>query len=443
MEDYDRLKWDRESAFLRWTLTHLGPWPGAGEIQVACASILVVCFLLTSLSAGYGFRGLSFLGHEPGGDFLAWFVVGKILDEHPHRQLYDIRLQNRLQHDILPTFDRDLVLVYANAPWLAVLFQPLARLPYIWAYILWLFISAALFIGGMALIWPRGPPFDEMRVSALLISASFFPFAFECWFGGQLSIIGFCALALCIRCQQIDRLFASGAALALCTYKPTLLLLILPMLVLGRRFRTLLGFLVALLALGWISFLAIGLAGLAGYVQTLMLYGRIVASSGSAQRLFKYVDLNTFLRILYGGPAPVAKASFIILGGTAFACLAGAWIRSTPRHRDSNDLLWSMTIASTLVINVYVPIYDSTLILLSAVLIAGPLYRNRQDTPADKSIRRRFHVSLMALYAVAFITQYMVPLIRVQLITLNLAALGAMAFRLWATTSGEPQCEVK
>jgi hypothetical protein len=402
-------------------------------MQVACASVLLVCFSLTALSIGYGFRGLSYLGHPLGGDFLNWYVVGKILDEHPRGQLYDIQLQNRLQHDILPAFDKNLTLVYANAPWLALLFQPLARLPYIWAYLVWLVISAALFLAGMALIWPRGPPFDGLRVSALLISASFFPFAFECWFGGQLSVIAFFALALCIRFQQIHQNFASGAALGLCTYKPTLLLLIVPMLVFGRRFRTLLGFTVVTLILVWISILAVGFSGLAAYVQTLMLYGRIVADSESVQRLFKYVDLNSFLRLLYGGPSPAATASFFLLAGTAFACLASAWIRSTPRNRDSNDLLWAMTVAGTLIINVYVPIYDSILIVLSAVLMAGYLYRARLDTAADKSVRRKFHVSLMVLYVVAVVTQYLVPLIRVQLATLNLAALGALAFQLWMT----------
>jgi hypothetical protein len=38
------------------------------------------------------------------------------------------------------------------------------------------------------------------------------------------------------------------------------------------------------------------------------------------------------------------------------------------------------------------------------------------------------------LYLIAFVTQYLARLIRVQLITLNVTALGVMAFRLWWIT---------
>jgi len=355
------------------------------------------------------------------------------LNEHPHEQLYDLKLQHQLQHDLRPGWRRDLTLVYANAPYVAVLFQPLAHLPYIWAYVLWLAISAALYVGGMALIWPRGEPFDRLWVTALLISVSFFPFAFECWFGGQVSVIGFFALGLCIRCRQLARPFMSGAVLALCTYKPTLLFLVLPMLAIGRRFRTLLGFLVAAFALGWISLLTIGFSGCVAYIQTLKLYGRIVTSGGSIQPLAKYIDMNTSLRLLFGGPSFAGFAIFVVLGGTTLVRLGAAWLRSEPSNQVSDNLLWAMTIAWTLIINVYVPIYDSILIVLSAVLIAGVIFSVNQDAH-NRSSLRGFHVSLMGLYLIAFVTQYLAPLIRVQLITLNVAALGAMAFRLWAAT---------
>ncbi len=80
----------------------LGPWPNAREIQVACVSILLVSLIITSISVGYGFRDIPVFGHELGGDFLAWYVAGKILNDHPHEQLYDLQLQQRLQHDLLP-----------------------------------------------------------------------------------------------------------------------------------------------------------------------------------------------------------------------------------------------------------------------------------------------------------------------------------------------------
>jgi hypothetical protein len=169
------------------------------------------------------------------------------------------------------------------------------------------------------------------------------------------------------------------------------------------------------------------------------LYGRIVASDyGSTQQLSKYIDLNTFLRLLFGGPSPFAAAVFVVVGGAALICLAAAWWRSDPRNRVSDHLLWAMTIASTLVINAYVPTYDSVLVVLSAVLMADALYGADQGSPGESNLQK-FYVSLMALYLTAFVTQYLARLIRVQLLTLSVAALGAMAFRLWRqhAVSGE------
>ena len=168
-------------------------------------------------------------------------------------------------------------------------------------------------------------------------------------------------------------------------------------------------------------------------IQALRFYGWIATSEGSVRRLVKYIDLNAFLRLLFGGQSPVAVAIFVVLGGTALVCLGAAWIRSDPRNRVSDNLLWAMTIAWTLVINVYVPIYDSILIVLSAVLMAGALYGAEQGSPGKSSLHG-FHVLLMALYVMAFVTQYLARLIHVQLLTLNVAALGAMAFRLWTIT---------
>jgi hypothetical protein len=418
------------SALLRWTRRHLGPWPKAREFQVACGAILLISVVLTGVSVVLGFRDAPFLGHEPGGDFLQFYVAGKILNEHPHTQLYDLRLQHRLQHELRPRWGQDTMLVMANAPFLAVLFQPLARLPYLWAYVAWLAISAALYVGGLVLIWPRGEPFDKLWPTALLISLSFFPFAFECWFGGQLSVIGFFALALGIRCQRLERPVLSGAALAVCAYKPTLLLLLVPMLAIGRRFRTLAGFAGSVCVLAGISFVTVGASGLEAYVQTLRLYGRVVASGGSTQQLFKYIDVNTFVRILFGGPTVVGTIVAVAVGGTILVCLAYAWSSSDRLNRASENVLWAATIAWTLVANVYVPIYDGTMVVLSGLLLAAVLYGTK-PTPLRVSELRRFHVSLVGLYVVAIVSQYAAPAIRVQLMTLGVAGLGATAFQLW------------
>lgn len=413
----------------RWVRTRLGPWPKAREIQVACASILAIALLLAGLSVGFGFRDRPIFGHEVGGDFLAWYVAGTILNEHSHARLYDLALEHQLQHQIRKRWANDLLLAYANAPWLAVLFQPLARLPYIWAYIAWLIISALLYVVGLELIWPRGEPFDGFRATYRLIALSFFPFSFECWFGGQLAAIGFFAISVCLFLIRRRHQYSAGAVLGLCTYKPTLLLLLLPMLMVGRRYRALFGFCMSsgILVMG--SAMTVGYQGLAGYIQTLMLYGRVVSSGGSTQQLAKYVDLNAFMRLVLGGPTLAGFAAFACLALATIAGLGWAWLRSDQCDESSEGLLWAITLGWTLLINGYVPIYDSVLIVPCAVMIASMLY-SRMSLPHPRP-RTTFQLTLVFIYLTAFATQSFASEFHVQVMTFGLGALSAIASLLW------------
>jgi hypothetical protein len=422
-----------EQQLARWCYAHFGPWPGMREVQVACVPVVLACFLLTGLSLGFGFRGLPVFGHYLGGDFLAWYIAGTILNEHSPEQLYDIPLEHRLQRDIRPALGEDLTLVYANAPWLAMMFRPVARLPYIWAYILWLSVSGVLYIGGLSIIWPRGEPFNGLFPTVLLVAVSFFPFAFECWFGGQLSIIAFFSLALCIRSLRTGHCFGSGAALALCTYKPSLLLMLLPMLIVGRRYRMLAGFAAGSSILACVSFLGVGYLGFVGYSHALEFYTRTVASAGSSQNLLKYVDMNTLVRLLFGRASLLTNSILVVAAGFAIISVGRAWRLTNPMDRESESLLWATAIASTLVVNVYVPIYDCILIVLTAVLMARVLYGRPESARA--AAVRRFHVSLLALWLIAFVTQYLAAFLHIQLITFCLAALGVQAFQLWRACS--------
>lgn len=419
-----------EPALLGWRHFHLGPMPGAREVRTACLSVLAASLVLTGVSIVYGSRGQTVFGHELGGDFAQFYVAGKILNEYPHDRVYDIQLQHRLQHELLPGWDPSATLVYASAPFLALLFQPLAELPYVWAYVMWLLFSCVLYVAGLILVWRRGDVFDGLRTTVLIIALSFFPFAFECWFGGQLSVVGFFALALCMKCRQLEQPVISGLALAACTYKPTLLAVILPMLFIGRRFRMLLGFSVGTLTLAGVSFLAVGYNGCAAYLETLRLYARVAAGDGSVQQLFKYVDINSFVRQLLGGGSPVSLVISLALSGVIFAYLAYAWWRSPAYNKTAADLLWAATIAWTLVLNAYVPIYDTILVVLSALLTAGVLRGAKQESWVRAELHN-LHFLLLLLYVTACLTQYLVPLIRLQLMTLVLIALGLIELRLW------------
>lgn len=406
--------------------TLLGPLPGVREIRAVSWAALLVTVVLVGLSLSFAARGLPFLGHQPCGDFVQFYAAGKILNEYPHASLYDGLLQYRLQHALLPGMRPELSLVFANAPFLALLFRPLACLPLLWSYAVWVAISALLYGTGLALLRPQGHDFAGASRTVFLACLSFAPFAIECCGGGQLSALGFFALALCTRWRSRHP-FAAGAVLALCLYKPSLLVLLAPMMVAGRRFRMLFGFAVSAAALGGLSLAVTGYEGCRGFLRTLRLYAEFTSRNPSPLPLFKYVNIHTFLRLLFGSYSAASAAAAWILGGAAFVYLAVRWARSRPGTQ-ADGLLWAATIAWTLVFNLYVPIYDTIMIVISALTMAGTIYA-WQGKRAE-SARSAFLGWMLVLYVAAWVTQPLASFARVQVLTLVLAGIGAFALRL-------------
>jgi hypothetical protein len=394
---------------------------------VACWASLVLTVAMVATSIVYALRGQWFLGHQPGGDFVAFYAAGRILNEYPHERLYDLSLQYRIHHAVLPQMPRELVDPYVNTPFTALLFQPLARLPFFWAYGLWMAISAALYVGGLVLLWPEHSRFGGVSRMALLICISFPPFAIECVAGGQISVLGFFALALCTRWQRCGHPVAAGTALAVCLYKPPLLVLAVPMLLIGVRLRALLGFAAGACALGALSLATVGYSGCAGYLEALRIRAGETAHNPSPLPLFKFVDVRSFFQLLLNGDPQVGGGIALILAAAAFVYLAKRWVRSRPGTQ-ADGLLWAATIAWTLVFNLYVPIYDTTLIVISALLMAGAVYGARGEHA--ESGRSAFLGWMLVLYVTACVSQFLASFARFQILTLVLAAIGFLALRL-------------
>src|SRR6185437_12922520 len=152
------------------------------------------------------------------------------------------QLQQKLSSEVHPLRDR----LYGPSPYppyVAILFRPLSRMSYLSAYVTWMWISLVLYVAGLGMIsrrFIRGDPLHQSLI--FCFSLGFYPFLVGTLINGQLCAVGFFAMALAIREDERRRLFQSGLALSLCAYKPTLLVLILPMLLVTKRFKTLLGF---------------------------------------------------------------------------------------------------------------------------------------------------------------------------------------------------------
>ena len=71
-------------------------------------------------------------------DFTIFYTAGKAVNEGRGRQLYDLETQLALQRGFAPEVKRrENALPFNHPPFEALLFVPLASLPYVTAYLVW------------------------------------------------------------------------------------------------------------------------------------------------------------------------------------------------------------------------------------------------------------------------------------------------------------------
>jgi hypothetical protein len=391
------------------------------DIQSVCILILAMYSLGMIAAFATQVSGRTAFGSQLGADYAAFYVAGTIYNTAGGGLIYDRSLQREVYHRLFPEAPPDEDLPYVNSPFFVLPFPLLARLPYNWAYLSWLAISLALFVAGFLLLRAELPA--RYHKASLLLSLSFMPFLVECLAGGQTSALGFFAIGLAIACERKGWFAASGFALSLCSYKPTLLLLVAPMLLVTRRFGSIGGLAGGTLLLSFVSWLAVGTEGCLSYLRMLSFFADASTGSAGILKSWKYVDVNSFSRLLFG------EYQYLRWGviGLALFCvlplLIRIWWKADRGHDDQQRLVWALTITWTLVANIYLGIYDVTLVILGAVLAAGVFIR--RSNGGEPNLEPVFQLLLVLLYLAPWITQPVARLSGVQLLTIVLALFGA------------------
>lgn len=364
-------------------------------------------------------------GTALGGDLPGFYNAGRILVDYDPARLYDLQLQSRLYHDLLPTAPAGESLPYAHAPHFALPMAPLALLPYAGAYGAFLVVAPTAYWAGLRLIRPVVQIVRENDEIATLLVLSYLPFLIENWIGGQFAWFGFVWAALGVRCVLGGREFAGGVALSMCLYKPTLLIVMLPMLLVTRQLRVLLGVGVGAVAMAGVSLAIIGLDGCAAYIRLLLNYsGGADASAGF--RTFKYVDILSFATLAGGG----VILALVMAAGVVIVLTRSVW-RYQGFDTEQRHLAWAAMLCLTPVLNVYAAVYDTLLPIIGLLLMADVCWR-RMGRLAD-SLR----IVLLLAYVVPWFSQALAIHIGFQPLTLVLCAAGMWCVRELRTSAAQ------
>jgi hypothetical protein len=355
-----------------WPKQVLGPFPGLKEIGVISWSLLIFGILMPATVAlvVQAKNGNLFFEKTPV-DFVYLYGIGKIANTHAAIDVYDYGLQIKTFNNIIPIPPNDGT--YGPSPYppfVSQFFRIFAHLDFAHAYLIWSGISLLLYLSGIRLIlkeFDLGEPSKNSLVLCFALGSH--AFLMNTLANGQLSSVALFFEALAITLDRRSRPFLSGLALSVVLYKFTLLPLIVLMLVVTRRFKTLIGF------TSGVSFLVLLTTLIAGariwpvYLHFALNFGKVAGMYGkTSERLWKFVDLNSFSYSSNGGRplyAVVLLAGVVVI---AVATLATFLWRTDRSSRAEQSLAWAATITWTMLVNVYYPSYDTILLVIPTVL---------------------------------------------------------------------------
>ena len=397
------------------------------ELLIACISVLIVFTIGVGLKASGSRWTAATDAWRLGGDFVELYTAGRVVNEGRADQLYDLALEEQISRELVPRAG-PLRRAFAYPPFVAMLFQPLAALPFSLAFIVFSVATPIVFLGALVLLTRSfGPPAGDERALAMLAGLSFFPFLGYTWLGAQISVIGLAAVALGLSEENGGRPFTSGLALSMCFYKPSLIILIVPMLAATGSLRQLAGMATGGAALALLCVAYTGIPSTLAFVDKLL---GTVSRSVSTEGLFnayRYVDLNAFFRLLPYGRSTVGYLVLAVVASAAVAALVRLWIRSRNGDRTVRRLVWAATLTFSLVLNIYTPFYDTILVVPAAVLAVAAIRE------AGWQGWNRLAPMLVVVYITPWIAEFCARTFRVQIYTLALGAFGMLLLREAAT----------
>jgi hypothetical protein len=429
---------DGKERSLFWPKRLLGPRPGLKEINLVCWAMFIA-FLLVPLGVVYWAQARNGTDsiRQLNSDFVYVYGVGQIARQDSYARIYDQSLQQQTFLSIQPPRDG----TYGPSPYppfVAMFFAPFTYFSFETAYLLWLEVSLGLYLVGVGATASAVVPSEPLKASLILCFAlAFYPFIFGTLLNGQLSTIAMCAVGVAIYQEKLGNLFRSGLALAVLSYKPTLLLLLVPMLLLTRRFKTLLGFVTGAAVLVLAATAFAGIQVWPAYAHMLRYFVDATGVHGASHlQLWKYLDLHSFFSAFPGGSSGVGKSLLMCTTAASAAILAVFMWRSTAGGRTAQWLVWAATLTWTLLLNVYVPVYDSLLVVIAIVLTLGALRDLGQSIATEWTV-----LLAVILFVVSWESESFAKAHGAQLLTVMLAVLGSLQllFLHWAIRRKTPE----
>jgi alpha-1,2-mannosyltransferase len=357
-------------------------------------------------------------GTVKGADYIQFYLMGSRVKQGRGDLLYDMtkitdfarsRISPRLEHHP----ERN-----PYGPQVALAFAPLAQLPFLPSLAVFSLISACFYSGAVWLLWRHAAGLHgDGRYVALVAAA--YPALLVTLRFGQISTVTLVAPALVVAALAANRRFLAGMCLGVLAYKPQLLVVAVPVLVVARDWRGIMGVVVAGAAQLTIAWAAVGAGVMEQYALTLAQ----VTQRPDVVMLYpeNSHSLRGFLRLL-GVPPTVASAVSVACVLACAVPLARTWRGGAPPLMRVSAL-----ILLTLLLTPHLITYDLLLLAVPIVAIA-----EWAATHTEYAGARRAMVVAVMLYCASF-SPVLAEHAHIQLSTL---AIAAGVWIIWPLTGG-------
>jgi len=303
-------------------------------------------------------------------DFTIFYTAGKLLREGAGSHLYEPQAQLRVQESLGDAASRGQPLPYTHPPFEALIFLPLAFLPYVWAFAVWDALNLILLIG--LVLWLR----RSVRVLQLISIwdivfslLAFFP-VFACFLQGQDSILQLLLCTAGFFALKKNSDVAAGCWFALALFKFQLILPLVLLLVLWKRGRLWIGFVPVSIGLVLVSGALVGWRELAFYP--------VYVLRSSLAPIEVPPQLMASLRgLVLGWPSLIPRPGgfMLVAVGSILLFIAAAIWGSRNAEPRKFGMRFSLAIAVTLLISGHTNAHDYCLLLLAMVLVADYCFR--------------------------------------------------------------------
>lgn len=297
-------------------------------------------------------------------DFSIFYTAGTILRQHSAARLYDVSLQFHVQQQFASqVYIRQGALPYNHPPFEALLFAPLAWLSYPAAFAVWSILNLIILGILPVLLRPHVPLLEQIPLSLCWVAElAFFP-VFVSLLQGQDSVLLVLLFVLTFIALSTNRDLSAGVFLGLGLFRFHMVLPLVLILLLRKKGRAILGFLISALGLGLISIATVGWNEALRYPDYVW---NVEKTTNSAAALVSTMpNLRGFVHMFLPW-SPRVQVGVSMLSAVLLLWASYQW---DDRDLGRFDLSFSLAMLATVLLSYHVLVHDLSLLLLPIVLV--------------------------------------------------------------------------